>query len=108
MCETCIAAAQGGASCGVVGRTGSGKSSLMLTLFRLIDVTAGRILLGGVDTASVGLDALRSHLAIIPQARGVAVRTDCLIAGKSAASTSNGRPGVAPSVVHTSLHAFLS
>ena len=72
--EARVAGAQGGASCGVVGRTGSGKSSLMLTLFRLIEVTAGRILLGNVDTASVGLDALRSHLAIIPQARGAAVR----------------------------------
>ena len=59
----------GGASCGVVGRTGSGKSSLMLTLFRLIPVTAGRVLLGGVDISTMGLDALRSHLAIIPQAR---------------------------------------
>ena len=39
----------------------------MLTLFRLIDVTAGRIMLDGVDTSSIGVDALRSQLAIIPQ-----------------------------------------
>lgn len=58
-----------GTSCGVVGRTGSGKSSLMLTLFRLIDVNAGSIFLDGVDTASIGLDALRKQLAIIPQVR---------------------------------------
>eukprot|EP00882_Tetradesmus_deserticola_P004548 GHRQ01004794.1.p1 GENE.GHRQ01004794.1~~GHRQ01004794.1.p1 ORF type:complete len:395 (+),score=149.54 GHRQ01004794.1:630-1814(+) len=58
---------QPGTSCGVVGRTGSGKSSLMLTLFRLIDVNAGSILLDGVDTASIALDALRRQLAIIPQ-----------------------------------------
>ncbi len=58
---------QGGASCGVVGRTGSGKSSLMLALFRLIDVTRGRVTIGGIDTASIGLNALRSQLAIIPQ-----------------------------------------
>jgi ABC-type transport system involved in Fe-S cluster assembly fused permease/ATPase subunit len=50
-----------------VGRTGSGKSSLMLTLFRLIDVNAGSIFLDGVDTASIALDSLRRQLAIIPQ-----------------------------------------
>jgi len=57
----------GGVSCGIVGRTGSGKSSLMLTLFRLIPVTSGRILLGNIDTSSIGLDALRRQIAIIPQ-----------------------------------------
>lgn len=57
----------GGVSCGVVGRTGSGKSSLMLTLFRLIPVTEGRVLLDGVDTAGLALDSLRRQLAIIPQ-----------------------------------------
>jgi ABC-type multidrug transport system fused ATPase/permease subunit len=48
-------------------RTGSGKSSLMLTLFRLINVTNGTIYLDGLDIAKVGLDALRRQLAIIPQ-----------------------------------------
>lgn len=48
---------------------GSGKSSLMLTLYRLIDVTGGCIMLDGVDTASIALDALRRQLAIIPQVR---------------------------------------
>ena len=62
-----LALLQGGTSCGVVGRTGSGKSSLMLALFRLINVTAGRVLLDGVDVAKIGLDALRRQLAIIPQ-----------------------------------------
>lgn len=58
---------QGGTSCGVVGRTGSGKSSLLLSFFRLIPVTEGRVLLGGMDVAAVGLDALRRQLAVIPQ-----------------------------------------
>eukprot|EP00798_Chlamydomonas_sp_ICE-L_P027493 gene27493-4801_t len=56
-----------GSSCGVVGRTGSGKSSLMLTLFRMIEVTSGSIWIDGIDTATIGLDSLRSNLAIIPQ-----------------------------------------
>ncbi|PNW79862.1 hypothetical protein CHLRE_08g369720v5 [Chlamydomonas reinhardtii] len=56
-----------GSSCGVVGRTGSGKSSLLLTLFRMVDLTHGCIRLDGVDIAAVGLDALRRHLAVIPQ-----------------------------------------
>ncbi len=57
----------GGCSCGVVGRTGSGKSSLMLTLFRLISVDGGSIRLDGLDTSKVALDVLRRQLAIIPQ-----------------------------------------
>jgi len=57
----------GGSSCGVVGRTGSGKSSLMLSLFRLIPVTSGTISIDGIDVVSVGLDVLRSQIAIIPQ-----------------------------------------
>ncbi|KAL6756466.1 P-loop containing nucleoside triphosphate hydrolase protein [Haematococcus lacustris] len=56
-----------GCTCGLVGRTGSGKSSLALVLFRLIEVTQGAVLLDGLDVASIGLDALRRQLAIIPQ-----------------------------------------
>ncbi|KAG2491368.1 hypothetical protein HYH03_010366 [Edaphochlamys debaryana] len=58
---------EAGSSCGVVGRTGSGKSSLMLTLFRLIRVTQGTIRLDGADIARVPLAELRRQLAVIPQ-----------------------------------------
>ncbi|XP_068532582.1 ATP-binding cassette sub-family C member 10 isoform X3 [Anas acuta] len=56
-----------GEKVGVVGRTGSGKSTLFLALFRMLELKAGRILLDGVDSRLVGLEELRSRLAIIPQ-----------------------------------------
>lgn len=52
---------------GIVGRTGSGKSSLVAVLFRLIDTCGGSVKIDGVDITTVGLDALRSRITIIPQ-----------------------------------------
>ncbi len=52
---------------GVVGRTGAGKSSIMSTLFRLVELSGGSITIDGIDIAKVGLYDLRSRLAIIPQ-----------------------------------------
>eukprot|EP00759_Apiculatamorpha_spiralis_P023660 PhF_6_TR27215/c0_g1_i1/m.40054 len=52
---------------GVIGRTGSGKSSLFLTLLRMMEAHAGRIIISGIDISTIGLLDLRSKIAIIPQ-----------------------------------------
>lgn len=52
---------------GVVGRTGAGKSSLTLALFRIIEADSGHISIDNVNTSSIGLLDLRRRLAIIPQ-----------------------------------------
>lgn len=58
---------QGGEKVGIVGRTGAGKSSLTLALFRIIESAGGSIIIDGQDISKLGLHALRSRLTIIPQ-----------------------------------------
>ena len=59
-----------GKSCGVVGRTGAGKSSLTVALFRLVEIESGGISLDGQDLSEIGLSDVRGRpngLSIIPQ-----------------------------------------
>ena len=58
---------QGKEKVGIVGRTGSGKSTITLCLFRILEATEGRIMIDDVDISSIGLEKLRNNLTIIPQ-----------------------------------------
>lgn len=52
---------------GVVGRTGAGKSSLALALFRALEAEEGKILVDGVDIGLIGLQDLRENIVMVPQ-----------------------------------------
>lgn len=52
---------------GIIGRTGSGKSTLFQALFRFIELESGSILIDGIDITSIPLPRLRRSIAIIPQ-----------------------------------------
>lgn len=52
---------------GIVGRTGAGKSSLTLALFRALEADTGKIVVDGMDVSQIGLQDLRENITIVPQ-----------------------------------------
>ncbi len=56
-----------GEKVGIIGRTGAGKTSITVALYRLAEATSGRVTVDGVDVSKIGLKRLRSAIAIIPQ-----------------------------------------
>ena len=54
---------------GIDGRTGCGMSTLMLALYRIVEPASGSVVIDGVDVGQIGLQDLRSRLALVPQAR---------------------------------------
>ncbi|KAF9427097.1 hypothetical protein BGZ94_005480 [Podila epigama] len=58
---------QPGEKIGVVGKMGSGKTTLLISLLRVVEAAEGKILIDGLDVREIGLQDLRSKIAIIPQ-----------------------------------------
>jgi energy-coupling factor transporter ATP-binding protein EcfA2 len=68
-CLTSVRVACRAVQVGIVGRTGSGKSSLIISLFRIVEPYQGTITMDGINLLDLGLDDVRSRIAAIPQVR---------------------------------------
>jgi len=60
-----------GEKVGVVGRTGAGKSSMALALFRALEAEKGKILIDDIDVGTIGLHDLRENVVMVPQGRHI-------------------------------------
>lgn len=58
---------QPGEKIGIVGRTGAGKSTICLSISRIVELLAGKIVIDGVDISDIDLTHLRSKITVIPQ-----------------------------------------
>ena len=58
---------EGSKKIGIVGRTGSGKSTMAICLFRILEALNGKILIDGIDISTLGLKKIRNNLTILPQ-----------------------------------------
>ncbi len=58
---------EGSKKIGIVGRTGSGKSTMALSLFRILEAIKGKIIIDGIDISTLGLKKIRNNLTILPQ-----------------------------------------
>lgn len=55
----------------IVGRTGSGRSTLINSMLRFINPVGGRVAIGGIDISEIGIRDLRSHITYIPEDAGL-------------------------------------
>lgn len=57
----------GGEKVGICGRTGCGKTTLMMTIYRIMELESGKLLIDGLDVSKIGLYDLRKGLSLVPQ-----------------------------------------